>query len=210
MAAASALPDAILSSNAGAIYPRISSKPGVTLSYLLALSLCCASGAVPAHEGHHEAEPEAVAPAVPPAPRATLDTPQVELVVQREGADVVLYLDDYATNAPLNGLQLSVRSGTLTQQAAPSGEGTYRIAGDLIDGRGEQPLEITVNGAGVDAQLQAVLPAAVAVDHPGTPEAAPRAAWWIAVVPAVLILLGGGWLLRRRREGRAAPGLGSA
>ena len=185
-------------------------KPGVALPYLLVLSLCCAAGAVSAHEGHHEAEPEAAAvPAAPPAPRATLDTPQVELVVQREGGDIVLYLDDYATNAPLNGLQLSVRSGTLTLQAAQSGEGVYRIAGDLIDGRGEQPLEISVHGAGIDAQLQAVLPAA-AVQPGGAPEAAPHNAWWLAAAPAALILLGGGWLLRRRHERRVAPGFGNA
>jgi len=183
-------------------------KSGVTLSYLLVLSLCCASGAVPAHEGHHEAEPEAAAPAVPPALRATLDTPQVELVVQREGSDILLYLDDYATDAPLSGLQVSVRSGTLTLQAAASGEGTYRVAGDLIDGHGEQLLEISVHGAGLDAQLQTALPAAT--EPAGSVEAAPRVAWWIAAVPAGLILLGGGWLLRRRREGRTAPGLGSA
>ena len=184
-------------------------KPGVT--FLLALSLCCAAGAVSAHEGHHEAEPEAAAvPAAPPAPRATLDTPQVELVAQREGGDIVLYLDDYATNAPLNGLQLSVRSGMLTLQAAQSGEGTYRIAGDLIDGRGEQPLEISVHGTGIDAQLQAVLPAAAAVQPGGAPEVASHNIWWLAATPVALILLGGGWLLRRRREGRAAPGFGNA
>ena len=184
-------------------------KSGAALSYLLVLSLCCAAGAVSAHEGHHEAEPEAAAvPAAPPAPRATLDTPQVELVVQREGGDIVLYLDDYATNAPLNGLLLSVRSGTLTLQAAQSGEGAYRIAGDLIDGRGEQPLEISLHGGGIDAQLQAVLPAAV--QPGGEPEASPHNAWWLAAVPAALILLGGGWLLRRRHERRVAPGFGNA
>ena len=186
-------------------------KPGVPLSYLLAVLLCCASSAALAHEGHHEDQPEAAAVVAAPTPRATLDTSQVELVVQREDGDIVLYLDDYATNAPLSGLQVSVRSGSLTLQAAASGEGAYRIAGNLIDADVEQPLDISVHGAGLDAQLQAVLPAVAEARPAGHVAAAWHDQWWIAAaVLAALALLGAGWLLRRRRVGRAAQGLGAA
>ena len=186
-------------------------KPGVPLSYLLAVLLCCVSGAVLAHEGHHEDEPEAVAPAVAPAPRATLDTPRIELVAQREGSDIVLYLDDYATNAPLDGLQVSVRSGSLTLQAAAGGEGAYRIAGDLIDARVEQPLDISVHGAGLDARLQAVLPPAAEAVPAEQATLARHDLWWIAAAVLVaLSLFGIVWLLRRRREERVAQGLGTA
>ncbi len=185
-------------------------KPDVPLSYLLAVLLCCVSGAVLAHEGHHEDELETVAPAVAPAPRATLDTPRIELVAQREGSDIVLYLDDYATNAPLDGLQVSVRSGSLTLQAAAGGEGAYRVAGDLIDARVDQSLDISVHGAGLDAQLQAVLsPAAEAVPAELTAPAR-HDVWWIAAAVLAACLLGAAWLLRRRREGRVAQGLGTA
>lgn len=186
-------------------------KPGVPFSCLLVVLLCCASGKVLAHEGHHDAEPEAVTPAAAPAPRATLDTPRIELVAQREGSDIVLYLDDYTTNAPLDGLQVSVRSGSLTLQAAASGEGAYRIAGDLIDARVEQPLNISVHGTGLDAQLQAVLPPAAEAAPGGPAEPARHDVWWIvAAVLAALGVLGVVWLLRRRREGRVAQGLGTA
>ncbi len=149
--------------------------------------------------------------AAAPAPRAVLDTPQIELVAQREGGDIALYLDDYNSNAPLNGLQVSVRNGSLTLQAAASGEGAYRIAGDLIDARVEQPLEISVHGAGLDARLRAVLPPAAEASPAASAEPARRDNWWIAAaVLAVLGLLGAVWLLRRRREGRVAQGLGAA
>ena len=186
-------------------------KPAVPLSYLLAVLLCCVSGAVLAHEGHHEDQPEAVAPAVAPAPRATLDTPRIELVAQREDGDIVLYLDDYATNAPLDGLQVSVRSGSLTLQAAAGGEGAYHIAGDLIDARVEQPLDISVHGAGLDAQLQAVLPPAAEAVPAEQATLAQHDVWWIAAtVLAAACLLGAAWLLWRRREGRVARGFGTA
>lgn len=188
-------------------------KPNLPLSYLLAAWLCCLHGAALAHEGHHEAEPEAAAPLAVPAPHTALDTPQIELVAQREGADIVLYLDDYASNAPLSGLQVSVRSGTLTLQAAANGEGAYRIAGDLIDAHSEQALDISVHGAGLDEQLHTVLPPAAAdhAEHTGHAESAwYDGGWIVAAVPAVLILLGVGWLLRRRRGGRAAQGFGAA
>jgi membrane fusion protein, heavy metal efflux system len=186
-------------------------RPPIPLSNLLAALLCCACGAALAHEGHHEAESEAAAPIVTPAPRAALDTPQLELVVQREGADLVLYLDDYDTNAPLNGLQVSVRSGTLTVQAAASGEGAYRIAGDLVDGHDGQLLDIAVHGPGIDARLQAPLPAAMAPDHVAHAEPARRDQVWIFVAAAAaLLVLVIGWFLWRRRDARAARGLGTA
>lgn len=186
-------------------------KPRIPLSNLLAVLLCFASGAALAHEGHHEAEPVAAASTVTPAPRAALDTPQLELVVQREGTDLVLYLDDYDTNAPLSGLQVSVRSGTLTVQAAASGEGAYRIASDLVDGHDGQLLDIAVHGLGIDARLQAPLPAAAVPDHVAHAEPAWRdQAWIIAAAAAALPVLVIGWLLWRRRDARAARGLGAA
>lgn len=186
-------------------------KPNLPLPFLLAAWLCCLPAAALAHEGHHEAEPETAAPLAAPAPHTALDTAQIELVAQREGADIVLYLDDYASNAPLNGLQVSVRSGTLTLQAAANGEGAYRIAGDLIDAHTEQALDISVHGAGIDAQLHTVLPPAVPADHAEHAASAGHDGRWIvAAVPAVLTLFGLGWLLRRRRGGRAAQGFGAA
>jgi hypothetical protein len=181
---------------------------------VLALLLFGAAAGVPAHEGHHEAEPEAPVPAEGPAPgaaHAMSDTPQVELVAQREGADIVLYLDDYASNAPLNGLQVSVRSGALNLQAAAAGEGSYRIPGDLIDAQPARTLEITVHGAGIDAQLQAPVPSAVpAAAAAPAASAAAHPLWLLAIALAVLLAAAGGYLLWRKRGRRGMRGLGPA
>jgi len=132
-------------------------------------------------------------------------------VAQREGGDIVLYLDDYASNAPLNGLQVSVRSGTLTLQAAASGEGSYRIPGDLIDAQAQPTLAIAVHGAGIDAQLQAEVPPAEHAAQVGTAAVdPPRPLWIIAIALAALVAAAAGWRLRRRRNGRVVRGLGTA
>lgn len=184
------------------------------LAGLLAASLCGLSGAALAHEGHHEAQPDAdsaAAAQAPPAPRSTLDTPQIELVAQREGRDLLLYLDDYATNAPINGLQVAVRSGTLTLQAAASGEGAYRVPADLFDGHPGEALEIDVHGAGIDARLQAPLPAAAEQDAAAPAEAAPPLTRRIVVaLIAVLFAAGAAGLLWRRQRERGTRRLGAA
>ena len=167
---------------------------------LLAGLLLGFSGSALAHEGHHHDDAEAPAAAATPQPAST--PPRLEVVARREGGDIVLYVDDYASNAPLDGLQLSVRSGGLTVQAA-GGEGRYRIPADLLPAPGEQTLELSVHGSGVEAQLQVPLSAAV------VPEAAPAPAGasslWSRLSGAVLIvgLLFAAWLLRRRRGPQA-------
>lgn len=194
--------------------PMTMNLRSLLLTGLLAASLCGWCGAALAHEGHHEAQPDAdsaAAAQAPPAPRSTLDTPQIELVAQREGRDLLLYLDDYASNAPLNGLQVAVRSDTLTLQAAASGEGVYRVAGDLLDGHPGAPLQIDVHGAGIDAHLQAPLPPA-AEQHAAAPaEAAlPVTPRIVVALIAVLFAAGAAGLLWRRRRGRGARRLGAA
>ena len=168
------------------------------LRLLLGLA-CLGAASAQAHEGHHHDDgDETPAVASPPPVHAAADTPQLELVAERRGADVVLYLDDYATNAPLDGLQVSLRSGAQLLQAAAAGEGSYRVPADLV-GTGEQALEIEVHGKGLDARLQTTLPATsiAAPAAAGSPTIGIKA--WIGAAAAVL-LLGGAWLASRRRR----------
>jgi DNA-binding transcriptional LysR family regulator len=173
-----------------------------TLQASLCTALFCAITAQ-AHEGHHDEEPEAapVATTAPPA-HAAADTPQLELVAERRGPDVLLYLDDYATNAPLDGLQVNVHSGAQLLQAAAAGEGTYRIPGDLIDASKEQTLAVEVHGPGIEAQLQAVLPPAVAEAAAAPAPTSVRdriLAYAVGAVLFVMLI----WALLRRRRGAA-------
>jgi hypothetical protein len=155
-----------------------------------------------AHEGHRHEEVEAQAAMAQPF---ALDTPQVEAVAQHEDGDIVLYLDDYASNAPLDGLQVSVRSGTLTLQAA-GGKGRYLVPADLLPGSGT--LELLVQGAGIDTRLQVELAPAAA--HEAAPvrgglfRAWPGAAVLVAALSIAVLVT---WRLRRRHgaRGREAP-----
>ncbi|HZR34831.1 MAG TPA: hypothetical protein VFA75_05610 [Nevskia sp.] len=160
---------------------------------LFAALLLVLHGQAAAHEGHHHDEPQPSA--VSAAPVAADAVPRIEAVAQREGGDIVLYLDDYASNAPLDGLQVSVRSGTLTLQAA-GGEGRYRIPADLLGGQDAQPLAVSVHGAGFDAALEVELPAAA---PPAAPPPASSLLPRLASAALILGLLGAAWLLRRRR-----------
>jgi hypothetical protein len=144
------------------------------------------SGCAAAHEGHHH--DTAPAPAAPPLPALAADTPQIELVVKRQQDQVVFYVDDYASNAPLDGLQLEVHDGSRVLQAAPAGEGVYQVPADLL-GAGAQALQIVVRGRGVEAAVPGELPAAPAAAA-SLPAASQHRAWpWLATAAAAVLLL---------------------
>ena len=188
--------------------PKSTIKPALRLA---AAVLLCLFGAAAAHEGEHD-EDEAPAPAGPAAPPAAspmpsldADTPQLELVVKRQDGEVLLYIDDYATDAPLDGLQVAVRSGNRALQAAAAGQGVYRLPADLLDPAAGTALRIEVHGHGIEANVQGELPpapaqpvkqAASSLPHP------PVWAWGTAAAVALLSLLL--FRLRLRRRALAA------
>jgi hypothetical protein len=167
-----------------------------------------------AHEGHdHGADHDDDAPVVAaPAPASTAGTtgpgaptgprapPQVELVVTRERGDLVIYIDDYASNAPVDGLQVQLRSGNQLLQAAASGDGIYRLPADLVEAQGQTPVTFLLHGRNLDLQLQTVLPDVA----PAGAGAEPAARNWkpliAALIAAVLVAVLGWLSLRRRRR----------
>lgn len=175
---------------------------------LLAAVLLGCSAAVLAHEGHHHGDeaPEPAPLAAAAAPHIAPEAAQLEVVAQREGAELAFYVDDYASNAPLDGLQLSLRSGAITVQAAGE-QGRYSVPAELLAEAGRQA-ELSVRGDGIDARLQ--------MELPPPPPAAPARAATPLLVPRlssaglILALLAAAWLLRRRRLSHAAPGAGAA
>jgi cobalt-zinc-cadmium efflux system membrane fusion protein len=165
--------------------------------------LLCLPLTVLAHAGHHHGDEAPAAPATPPA---TASTAQVEVVAQRDHADVVIYVDDYATNAPLSGLRLGVHSGAGVVQAAPDGEGSYRIPADLA-GAGPGSVQVEIEGAGIHLVQTVDLP------EPAPAVAAPPAqrlpVWTVAALLAPPLALAI-WLLRRRSRAAPAPSPGAA
>ncbi|MGQ0621318.1 MAG: hypothetical protein ACT4QA_15565 [Panacagrimonas sp.] len=142
----------------------------------LATALFCAS-IVCAHEGEDHRERGTTSPvAVEQAAttgaaaerhgsRLALSSSRLELVAVRDGEQLVIYIDDYATNAPLDGLSVEVVAGSLKVPAVAAGEGRYLVPAKLFDPSAPRPLSFLIRGsaadgssAAVDERLDGVLP----------------------------------------------------
>lgn len=153
-----------------------------------------------AHEGHeHDAADGGAAPASPSVerPRLALESARVELVAVREDGGLRIYVDDYASNAPLAGLVLAVSSSAQSWKAQEIEPGTYALAAGLLPA-GALPLRFALRGEGWEETLDGRLPAAPAVEARAGPRVRP--AWAVAAVVAAILLVPAGLLLRRRRR----------
>lgn len=103
------------------------------------------------------AHPTAVPPLTDDSPRLSLADTHVELVVARDGDVLRIWADDYATNAPLDDLAVSVASGSLLLRAL-AGDGTYTVPADRLDPSRANPLRILVRGHGWTSELSGDLP----------------------------------------------------
>ncbi|HKY89521.1 MAG TPA: cytochrome c peroxidase [Nevskiaceae bacterium] len=97
--------------------------------------------------------------------RLALSDDRVELLVAREGDVLRIYADDFATNAPLADLAVSVASGTLRLQAAVA-DGLYTVPADRLDPLQANALRITVRGDDWSRELSGILPPASAAAVP--------------------------------------------
>jgi len=178
-------------------------RPVAALSSIL-LGLASAAPLF-AHEGHEHGD-EVPAPAASPAsPRLALESSKVELVAVREPSALVIYVDDYATNAPLDGLVVQLRIGTKLIATQAAGSGTYTVPDDVIDAEGETalPVSFLLHGSGIDERLDGLLPAAS-----NTPDAKANAhhdstpSLTIIVSGVFLLVLASAVILVRRRRSR--------
>ena len=165
----------------------------LTTSYALAALLFAAP--VQAHEGHDhgEAPPPVVADATP---RFEAASDLFELVGTLQGSTLTLYLDDYASNAPVLNAALELETGARKYSAKETQPGVYRL--DLAETKpGRHALVFTIQ-AGEEADLLTAnleIPAASLVTTPKTTGFDWRLLGW-----AGLPLLGyWGW---RRWQGR--------
>ena len=185
--------------------------------WLIASALSCTALTVSAHGGEDHGEAAAAPPPAQQAPRASAQTDDFELVavltgLHKPGASehehpsagpvLTLYLDHYASNAPVAGATVEVESGAfkaVAQQVAP---GEYTVAAVAFAQPGRYPLTVSVQtqeGADLlDAVLQYQAPASAA--------SAPTPIWfnwrdwrswgsWAAGL--VLLLAAAAWLRRR-------------
>lgn len=117
---------------------------------ILFAGLLAAAPAAFAHAGHDDETP--ASPAGTGAPRIEAHSDLFELVgVAREGA-LVLFLDRFATNEPVERAVLEVGVGDKTMVAEPQPDGTYLLRAPWLAQPGKYELVVTVT-AGEEADL---------------------------------------------------------
>lgn len=134
---------------------------------MLAVALLITSVPAGAHEGEdHGAPPAATAAtATPSGPSGEAHSGRFEVVVTgSEDGRLTVYLDDYATNAPVEGARLILSVAGRQVQASAVSPGTYegRLAAALP--HGTTNVVVQVRGVGADEQLN--VPVAVP-EHEG-------------------------------------------
>lgn len=170
------------------------------LALLLALALPLPAAA---HEGHsHEEAPPPVA-GLPAAPRFEAAGETFELVGVLEDAQLTLYLDQFASNAPVADARIEVEAPSfkgVAEQVAPA---VYRLAAAPLQVPGRHALTLTVEAADTVDLLGATLQVATPAP-PTTSTTAPRGrSEALLAGGAFAAALGLTWLLRRRLKRRA-------
>lgn len=154
-------------------------------------------------DGHTHAAPEPLI-VVPTGPRTSAATEDFELVGVLDGKVLTLYLDRFASNAPVAKAQIEVESAALKAVAVETSPGVYRVAAEALAKAGTYPLTISVHSDDAADLLNATL----VVGEQGAPadHAHVWSEWAVWSAAALLLLLGGGLLgVRRRRHGRRQP-----
>ncbi|MDO9225387.1 MAG: hypothetical protein Q8M09_14085 [Pseudomonadota bacterium] len=118
-----------------------------------------------AHEGHDHGDAPKPVPVADAAPRFETASEAFELVGVLHGRALTLYLDDYASNAPVEKATLEVEAGKQKMQAKESEPGVYFL--ELTDTKpGRLGLVFTIQaGESVDlltANLEIPAPKAAA------------------------------------------------
>lgn len=174
----------------------------------LLLGTALAAAALPAlahgDEDHSEPHAVATAPMAAQGPRAEAQTDAFELVASLEQDRLVLHIDRFDTNEPVEGAQVEVDTGTMQAKATQSSPGMYWVAQGALGQPGKHPLTITIETEDTADLLSATLevPAAPAPTTSG-PISEPWMAWGLG---GTLLLSGAGLVALRRRPRAITPG----
>ena len=176
---------------------------------LRTLLMAVAAAAVPVTAGSHGGEDHgdethaAPAAAIAISPRATAQTEDFEMVISLENKKLVLSLDRFTTNEPVDKARIEIESGGFKAIATPAGPGIYTVPGETFAGHARYPLTISVQ-AGDSADL---LTATLDLSHPEPADAQASQglflqSWlsWPAGVLAILAALLAAVVLTKRRK----------
>ena len=185
----------------------------MTRIFSAALFLVLIATTALAHGGddHAHDEPAPAAAAGTGAPRLELTGSNVELVAAVANRQLTIYLDQLASNEPINDAVITVTAdGIAAGTAKAAGSGTYTLAAPWADEPGDKALKFSIATGGATAVLEGkieIAAAAVAAHAPATS--------WQTILrePQTWIVAGGalvlGFLLalalRSGRSGGSAP-----
>jgi hypothetical protein len=132
--------------------------------------------------------------------RAEAVSDTFELVAVAGAGELVLYLDRFATNAPVDGARVDLETPDGSATAAPDGPGLYRLKAPWTARAGRHPLVVTVTADGPAEVLRLTL------DSPQPATGAARArgllspAWLASTAGALAAVLFGAIAVRRWRR----------
>ncbi|MEO6354735.1 MAG: hypothetical protein ABIO19_09160 [Burkholderiaceae bacterium] len=137
------------------------------------------------------------------APRAEAQTELFELLATAGNGQLTIFIDRFASNAPVTGAKVEVESGSWKAVAAAAGDGSYRVAAPQFAKPGSYPLLFTVE-AGTDADLiETTLVVADAAKPEATAHPLSSGSMWWWVGGTLGVLAGISLLLKLRRPGRS-------
>ena len=152
------------------------------------------------HSHADEAPPAAAASMPSPQPRASAQSEEFELVAVLAEQTLTLYLDQYASNAPVVDARIELESGAFKAVAKQIEPGVYRLPGKAFAKPGKYPLLFSLQTADsadlLSATLEVAQPAAETA-KPDTKVLDQRIVWGAT---SLMILAGIGFVLMRRRK----------
>jgi hypothetical protein len=157
-----------------------------------------------AHGGEDHGDGAKPASVANVAPRAEAQTELFELLATSGNGQLTVFIDRFASNAPVTDAKVEVESGNWKAVAPAAGNGSYRVNAPQFAKPGRYPLQFTVQ-AGADSDL---IETTLVVAEAAKPSAAARPLgsgsmwWWVGGALAALAAIS--LLLKRRRPGPSA------
>ncbi len=177
---------------------------GVSLASL-ALFLITPIPSAFAHGGDEAGEVTGeVAPALP---RFEAANERFEVVGRVQSDELKIWLDDFATNAPITGAKIEVSVGGRKVAAELEADGTHAIAFPEADKPGSYPISLSILGAGAPVLMGGTLVIGEEEAQSEPKEGLPMM-WLIGGGALALIAVGGGLVLARRRRAVALASVG--
>lgn len=173
---------------------------------LLGLASLASVSPLLAHEGHDHGAPVPVLAGQPVQPQFAVASEEFEVVGVLADDGLTLYLDETASNRPLDGATLEVASTVLSGVAAPAAAGTYRLPLKAPLAAGKHALTLTVVTAESSDLLSATLEVGAAAPAPSPSVASRGQPLLIGGAALLLAVVGGVFYFRRQQRPAGAAG----